>query len=33
VEQEIVISTWINEVDLTLKAYDIVSLMRSMEDF
>lgn len=32
-EQEIVISTWINEIDLTLKAYDIVSLMRNMEDF
>ena len=32
-EQEIVISTWINELDLSLKTYDIVSLMRNMDDF
>ena len=32
-ELEIVISTWINEIDLSLKAYDIVSLMRNIEDF
>ena len=32
-ELEIVISTWINEIDLQLKAYDIVSLMRNIEDF
>ena len=32
-EQEIVISTWINELDLSLKSYDIVSLMRNMDDF
>ena len=31
-EQEIVMSTWINEIDLQMKSYDIVSLMRNADD-
>ena len=31
-DQEVVISTWINEVDFSLKSYDIVSMMRHPEN-
>ena len=31
-EQEVVISTLVNEVDLSLKAYEIVNLMRNLQD-
>ena len=32
-EQEVIISAWIDEVDLQLKTYDIVSMMRNPEDY
>lgn len=31
-EKEIIISTWINEIDMNLKTYDIVRIMRHPED-
>ena len=32
-EKEIIISTWINEVDMNLKTYDIVRIMRHPDDY
>lgn len=32
-EKEIIISTWINELDLNMKTYDIVRIMRHPEDY
>ena len=32
-EKEIIISTWINEIDMNLKTYDIVRIMRHPEDY
>lgn len=32
-EQELIISTWINEVEFSLKTYDIVSMMRNPNDY
>ena len=32
-EKEVVISTWINELELNLKTYDIVSFNRNPGDF
>ena len=32
-EQELIISTWINEIDFSLKTYDIVSMMRDSSDY
>ena len=32
-EKEIIISTWINELDLNMKTYDIVRIMRHPSDY
>ena len=32
-QKEIIISTWLNEIDLNLKTYDIVRIMRHSEDY